>query len=137
MVWGREKTYLGREALIIIITSICTPERGWDRMDCVRVVWMMCSINSSHHQLGTCWCSNTLLVLLSLVVHIENMYLIRYNVFTYNLIFYIYQSRQEWVDGIRWVWMMTSQLGRCSQWGSVLLLGSLGSVFYSKKGVLL
>ena len=34
------------------------PQRGWDGMDCVGVVWMTCSINSSHHQLGTCLRSN-------------------------------------------------------------------------------
>ena len=52
MVWGREKIYLGRGELIIIITSICSPQRGRDGMDWVGVVWMMCSINSSRHQLG-------------------------------------------------------------------------------------
>jgi len=60
MVWGGEKIYLGRGELIIIITSICTPERGRDGMDCIGVVWMTCSINSSRHQLGAgaqicCW----------------------------------------------------------------------------------
>ena len=52
MVWGGEKVYLGRGELIIIITSICAPQRGRDGMDCVGVVWMTCSINSSRHQLG-------------------------------------------------------------------------------------
>ena len=40
MVWGGEKMYLGRERIIIIITSICAPERGQDGMDCVGVLWM-------------------------------------------------------------------------------------------------
>ena len=52
MVWGGEKIYLGSRELIIIITSICSPQWGWDRMVCIGVVWMTCSINSSRHQLG-------------------------------------------------------------------------------------
>jgi len=58
MVWGGEKIYLGREGLIIIITPICAPQRGWDGMDCIGVVRMTCSINSSCHQLGACWRPN-------------------------------------------------------------------------------
>jgi hypothetical protein len=75
MVWGGEKIYLGRWGLIIIITPICAPQRGRDGMDCVGVVWMMCSINSSHHQLGACWHSNMLLGLLGSVFHSKNKYL--------------------------------------------------------------
>ena len=55
-----------------------------------------------------------MLGLLGSVVHCENKYLGRYNVFTYNLIFYIGLGGCKWVDGIGWVWMMTSELGRCS-----------------------
>ena len=54
MVWGGEKIYSGRGELIIIITPICTPQRGRDGMDCAGVVWMTCSINSSRHQLAAC-----------------------------------------------------------------------------------
>jgi hypothetical protein len=127
MVWGGEKIYLGRGASIKIITSVCAPQQGWDGMDCVGVVWMTCSINRLGHQLGACWHSNMLLGLLGSVVHSENKYLSRHNGFTYNLIIYIGLGGCEWVDGIGWVRMTTSELGRCS---SVLLLGSLGLVFH-------
>jgi hypothetical protein len=60
---------------------------------------MTCSINSSRHQLGACWRSNMLLGLLGLVVHCENKYLSKYNVFTYNPIFYIGLGGRKWVDG--------------------------------------
>jgi len=110
VVWGREKTYLDRGELIIIITSICIPQRGRDGMDCIGVVWMSFSINRSCHQLGACWRTN---MLLGLVVHNKNKYLSRYNVFTYNQILYIGLGSQEWVDGIGWVRMTTSELGRC------------------------
>ena len=52
MDWGGGKIYLGRGELIIFITPICAHQRGQNRMDYVGVVWMTCSINSSHHQLG-------------------------------------------------------------------------------------
>jgi hypothetical protein len=67
MVWGGEKIYLGSGELITIITPICTPQRGRDGMDCVGVVWMTCSINSSRHQLGACWRSIMLLGSLGLI----------------------------------------------------------------------
>ena len=54
-----------------------------------------------------------LLGLLGLVVHSENKYLSRYNVVTYNLILYIGLGSHEWVDGMGWVQMTTSKLGRC------------------------
>ena len=114
MVWGGEKTYLGRGELIIIITSICVPQRGRDGMDCIGVVWMSFSINRSRHQLGACWRTNMLLGLQGSVFHNKNKYLSRYNVFTYNQILYIGLGSQEWVDGIGWVRMTTSELGRCS-----------------------
>jgi hypothetical protein len=117
MVWGGEKLYLGRGELIIIITSICAPQRGRDGMDCIGVIWMTCSTNRTCHQLGAYWRSNMLLGLPGLVVHSENKYLSRYNVFTYNLIFYIGLGGREWMDGVESVWMMTSQLGKCSPLG--------------------
>ena len=55
-----------------------------------------------------------MLGLLGSVVHHKNKYFGRYNVFTYNLIFYIGLGGREWVDGIGWVQMTTSELGRCS-----------------------
>jgi len=72
-----------------------------------------------------------LLGLLGLDFHGKKGYFSRYNIFTYNLMFYVGLGRREWVDRIEWVQMMPSKLGRCS-WGSVLLLGLLGSVFHSK-----
>ena len=113
MVWGGEKVYLGRGELIIIITSICAPQRGRDGMDWVGVVWMTCSINSSRHQLGACWRSNMPLGLLGSVFHSKNKYLSRYNTFTYNLILYIGLGSREWMDGIGCVRMTTSELGTC------------------------
>ena len=74
---------------------------------------MTCSINKSCHHLGAYWHSNMPLGLLGLVVHSENKYLSRYNVITYNLILYIGLGSHEWVDGIGWVQMTTSELGRC------------------------
>ena len=129
MVSGGEKIYLGSGELIIIITSICAPQRGRDGMDCVGVVWMTCSINSSRHQLGACWRSNMPLGLLGLVVHSKNKYLSRYITFTYNLILYIGLGIQEWMDGIRWVRMTTSELGRCFQLGLGFAAGLVGLGF--------
>ena len=83
----------------------------------------MCSINRSHHQLGACWRSNMLLGFLGSVVHSENKYLSRYNVFTYNLILYIGLGSCKWVDGIGWVQMTTSELGRCSWLGRSFAAG--------------
>jgi len=103
-------------------------------MDCVGVVWMSFSINRSHHQLGTCWRSNMLLGLLGSVFHNKNKYLSIYNVFTYNQILYIGLGSQEWVDGIGWVWMTTSELGRYSQLGLAFASGLVG--FTAKKYVL-
>ena len=113
MVWGGEKIYLGRGGLIIIITSICAPQRGRDGMDCVGVVWMTCSINSSRHQVRRLLALKYAAGLAGSVVHSKNKYLSRYITFTYNLILYIGLGIQEWMDGIRWVRMTTSKLGRC------------------------
>ena len=81
-------------------------------MDCVGVDWMMRSINRSHHQFGTCSHSNMLLGLLGSVFHSEKRYYDMYNVYTYNYIFYMRLSRQEWVDGVGQIQMSTSQLGK-------------------------
>jgi len=64
------------------------------------------------------------------------VYCSKYSITTYNIPFLKCLGRQEWMDGVESVWMTTSQLGRCSQLASVLLLGSLGSVFYRKNCVL-
>ena len=45
------------------------------------------------------------------------MYYSSYHIFTYNVLFYKLLGRQERVDGIGWVWMSLSQLGRYSQLG--------------------
>jgi len=57
----------------------------------------------------------------------------RYNVFTYNVVFYVGLGRREWVDGVEWVQMTTSQLGRYSQLG---LAFASGLVFTAKQYVL-
>jgi len=120
---------LGRGGLIIIITSICAPQRGRDGMDCIGVVWMTFSINSSCHQLGACCRSNMLLGLLGSVFHGKNMYLSRYITFTHNLILYIGLGSREWMDGICWVRMTTSELGRCFQLGLGFAAGLVGLGF--------
>ena len=61
--------------------------------------------------------------------HSKRMDYSRYNVFIYNLIFYVGLGRREWMDGIGWVRMMTSQFGKRSPLASVLVLGLLGLVF--------
>ena len=67
--------------------------------------------------------------LLGLVFHSKKMDYGRYNVFTYNLMFYVGLGRREWMDGVEGVWMTTSQFGKRSALASVLVLGLLGSVF--------
>ena len=47
----------------------------------------------------------------------KSMYCSRYNIFTYNALFYKCLSTREWVDGIGCVWMTLSRLGRCSHLG--------------------
>ena len=37
--------------------------------------------------------------------------------FIYNIMFYVGLGRQQWVDGVGWVWMTTSELGKRSQLG--------------------
>ena len=44
----------------------------------------------------------------------KKMYISRYNVFTYNIMFSKCLGRCYWMDGIGWVWMTISELGRCS-----------------------
>jgi len=112
---------LGRGELIIIITSICTPERGRDGMDCIGVVWMTCSINSSHHQLGTCWRSNMPLGLLGSVFHSKNKYLSRYirkNTFALELLRteknLISTQEHLGVSGGLWKTLRYSSVCRCS-----------------------
>jgi hypothetical protein len=53
-----------------------------------------------------------LLGLLGSVFHSKNTYLSRYITFTSNLILYIGLDGREWVDGMGWVQMTTSELGR-------------------------
>ena len=53
------------------------------------------------------------------VFMVNNVYYSQCNVFTCNLLFLKYVGRQEWVDGIGYVWMTLSRLGRCSQLGWV------------------
>jgi len=57
----------------------------------------------------------------------------RYNVFTYNLIFYVGLGRREWMDGVGWVQMTTSELGRCSQLGLGFAFGLIGLGFSQQK----
>jgi hypothetical protein len=40
-----------------------------------------------------------------------------YSVFKYNLLLYKCLGTREWVDGVGWVWMTLSKLGRCSPLG--------------------
>jgi len=47
----------------------------------------------------------------------KKVYYSSYHIFTYNVLFYKLLGRQERVDGIGWVWMSLSQLGRYSQLG--------------------
>jgi len=61
-----------------------------------------------------------LLGFLGSIFYHRKEYFSRYNVVTYNLIFYIGLGRRECMDHIEWVqtiWMMTSKLGRCFQLG--------------------
>ena len=51
----------------------------------------------------------------------KKMYISRYNVFTYNIMFSKCLGRCYWMDGIGWVWMTISELGRCSQLGLLRL----------------
>jgi hypothetical protein len=67
---------------------------------------------------------------------VKNLYYGRYSVFTYNLPIYECLDRREWVDGVGWVWMTLSKLGRCSCLGLPGLGFPLGLVggrfFYSR-----
>jgi len=45
------------------------------------------------------------------------MYYSKYNVITYNLMFYLGIGRREWMDAVGWVRMTTSRLGNRSQLG--------------------
>jgi len=56
-----------------------------------------------------------LLGLLGSIFHSKNTYVSRYITFTHNLILYIGLVSREWMDGICWVQMTTSELGRCFQ----------------------
>jgi len=47
----------------------------------------------------------------------KKVYYSSYHIFTYNVLFYKLLDRRERVDGIGWVWMSLSQLGRYSQLG--------------------
>jgi len=47
----------------------------------------------------------------------KKVYYSSYHIFTYNVLFYKLLGRRERVDGIGWVWMSLSQLGRYSQLG--------------------
>jgi len=60
------------------------------------------------------------------------MYMSRYNVFTINLMFSKCLGTRYWMDGIGWVWMSLSQLGRYSQLGLLgigLVAGLIGFGF--------
>jgi len=59
----------------------------------------------------------------------------RYKVFTYNLLFYVGLGRREWVDGVEWVRMTTSQLGRYSQLGLTFASGPVGLGFSKQKNM--
>jgi len=87
---------------------------------------MSCSINTSQHQLGACWRSNMLLGLLGSIFH---TYVSRYITFTHNLILYIGLVSQEWMDGVHWVQMTTSKLGRCFQLELSFAAGPVGLGF--------
>ena len=76
-----------------------------------------------------------LLGLLGLDFHSKNIYYGRYNVFTHNLVFYVGLGRQEWMDGVGWVRMMTSQLGRCFQLGLGFASGLIGLRFSQQKNM--
>ena len=60
---------------------------------------------------------NMLLGLLGSDFNGQKMYSIRYNVFKYNLMFYLGLRTREWVDAVGWVRMTTSRLGNRSQLG--------------------
>ena len=70
-----------------------------------------------------------LLGLLGSIFNGKKNYYSKYNVFTYNLMFYICLGRQEWMDGVAWVQMTTSKLGRCSQLGLGFAAGLAGLGF--------
>jgi hypothetical protein len=42
----------------------------------------------------------------------KTVYYSRHSVFTYNILFYKCLRTQYWVDGVAWVWMPLSQLGK-------------------------
>jgi hypothetical protein len=48
---------------------------------------------------------------------VKKLYYGRYSVFTYNLPLYKCLGRREWVNGVGWVWMTLSKLGKCSPLG--------------------
>ena len=126
MVWGGEKIYLGRGELIIFITSICAPQRGRDGMDCIGVGWMTQSINRSGHQLGACSRLNGCWAHWAQYLMANKGYYIGYSVFTCNIMFYICLCRRECLDGVGWVWMTTSKLGRYFQLGLGFAVGLAG-----------
>jgi hypothetical protein len=74
-------------------------------MDCIGVGWMTRSINRSCHQLGACSRWNG--CLLGSIFHGRERYFNRYNVVTYNLMFYV---GREWVDR---VWMALDDGPEC------------------------
>ena len=74
-----------------------------------------------------------LLGLLGSNFHGKKGYFSRYNIFTYNLIFYVGLARREWVDRIEWVWMTPSELGRCSQLRLGFAAGLAGLEFSQQK----
>jgi len=57
------------------------------------------------------------------------MYSSRYNLFTYNLMFYLGLASREWVDGLGCIWMTTSILGMQSYFGVGFGAGLTGLSF--------
>jgi len=62
----------------------------------------------------------------------KKVYYSSYHIFTHNVLFYKPLGRRERMDGIGWVWMSLSQLGRYSQLGLLgmgLVAGLVGFGF--------
>jgi len=51
----------------------------------------------------------------------KKVYYSSYHIFTHNVLFYKPLGRRERMDGVGWVWMLLSQLGRSSQLGLLRL----------------
>ena len=104
-VSGGIKLHLKSIISIKIYPALFAAIGGRDGMDCSRYLWMMYSINRTHHQsqvLGDrlrrwgCW------VVIFINIHI---YISSYSISMYISPFPVPQKRREWVDGGGQLWM--------------------------------